>query len=142
MRDIDESLRRMLEHSECLVSGYLDVESGKLVTLQTVALGASDPATQRAVEVVALAAAELLQRSNTAVQVLQSVLARAPLGASDPFDGPQEVIMRAASCLHIVLRSRARSDRALVMAFSDDVNAGMALSESRLALYELDRLRV
>lgn len=126
------SLKKALAESvdnipECLAAGYVDMNSGMLLGVQTV-----DSHPQEVLDTVAAATADLFQGKN--VVMIENMFKKARGQEEDKRHYFHEVIVFSEHLLHVFLRSKTTQEQVLCVVCRKSANIGMVLMKSRLAL--------
>jgi hypothetical protein len=116
---------------ECVATGYVDMSTGMLLGVKTV-----DSHPQEVLDLVAAATADLFQgQSVTSIEKLF----RKSRGQSE--DGNhyfREIIVFSENLIHVFLRSKKKTDQAVVFICRGSANIGMVLTKSRQSLGDIE----
>lgn len=116
---------------ECVAAGYVDMSTGMLLGVKTV-----DSHPQEVLDLVAAATADLFQgQSVTSIEKLFRKSRGQPESGHHYF---REIIVFSENLLHIFLRSKKKTDQALVFVCRVSANIGMVLTKSRQSLAEVE----
>jgi hypothetical protein len=116
---------------ECVAAGYVDMSTGMLLGVKTV-----DSHPQEVLDLVAAATADLFQgQSVTSIEKLFRKSRGQPEDGNHYF---REIIVNSENLLHVFLRSKKKSDQAVVFVCRASANIGMVLAKSRQCLADVD----
>lgn len=116
---------------ECVAAGYVDMSTGMLLGVKTV-----DSHPQEVLDLVAAATADLFQgQSVTSIERLFRKSRGQPESSSHYF---REIIVFSENLLHVFMRSKRRSDHAVVFVCRASANVGMVLVKSRQSLSDIE----
>ena len=115
---------------ECVAAGYVDVASGMLLSITTVA---SHP--RQVIDLLAAATGDLFNGEN--VTMIERMFKKAR-GLQDDYHYFQEVIVNSENLLHVFLRGKTNPEYVAVFVCRKSANLGMALTKARLALPALE----
>jgi len=116
---------------ECVAAGYVDMSTGMLLGVKTV-----DSHPQEVLDLVAAATADLFQgQSVTSIEKLFRKARGQGENGSHYF---REIIVFSENLLHVFLRSKKKSDQAVVFVCRATANIGMALTKARQSLAEIE----
>ena len=115
---------------ECVAAGYVDVASGMLLALTTVA---SHP--RQVIDLLAAATADLF--GGESVSMIERMFKKAR-GLQDDYHYFQEIIINSENLLHVFLRGKTNPEYVAVFVCRKSANLGMALTKARLALPALE----
>ena len=115
---------------ECVAAGYVDVASGMLLALTTVA---SHP--RQVIDLLAAATADLF--SGESVSMIERMFKKAR-GLQDDYHYFQEIIVNSENLLHVFLRGKSNPEYVAVFVCRKTANLGMALTKARLAMPALE----
>ena len=116
---------------ECVAVGYVDMATGMLLGVKTV-----DSHPQEVLDLVAAATADLFQgNSVTSIERLFRKSRGQPDSSTHYF---REIIVFSENLLHVFLRSKKKSDQAVVFVCRASANVGMALTKTRQCLGEIE----
>jgi len=116
---------------ECVAAGYVDMSTGMLLGVKTV-----DSHPQEVLDLVAAATADLFQGQS--VTSIEKLFRKARGKGEDGTHYFREIIVNSENLLHVFLRSKKKSDQALVFVCRASANIGMVLTKSRQALAEVE----
>src|SRR5512141_262671 len=112
---------------ECVAAGYVDMSTGMLLGVKTV-----DSHPQEGLDLVAAATADLFQ--GPSVTTIEKLFRKSRGQAENGQHYFREILVFSENLLHVFLRSKKRSDQAMVFVCRASANVGMALTKSRLCL--------
>ena len=115
---------------ECVAAGYVDVASGMLLAITTVA---SHP--RQVIDLLAAATGDLF--NGESVTMIERMFKKAR-GLQDDYHYFQEVIVNSENLLHVFLRGKTNPEYVAVFVCRKSANLGMALTKARLALPALE----
>lgn len=115
---------------ECVAAGYVDVASGMLLSITTVA---SHP--RQVIDMLAAATGDLF--NGESVTMIERMFKKAR-GLQDDYHYFQEVIVNSENLLHVFLRGKTNPEYVAVFVCRKSANLGMALTKARLALPALE----
>ena len=115
---------------ECVAAGYVDVASGMLLALTTVA---SHP--RQVIDLLAAATGDLF--NGESVSMIERMFKKAR-GLQDDYHYFQEIIINSENLLHVFLRGKTNPEYVAVFVCRKSANLGMALTKARLALPALE----
>ena len=115
---------------ECVAAGYVDVASGMLLSITTVA---SHP--RQVIDMLAAATGDLF--NGESVTMIERMFKKAR-GLQDDYHYFQEVIVNSENLLHVFLRCKTNPEYVAVFVCRKTANLGMALTKARLALPALE----
>ena len=115
---------------ECVAAGYVDVASGMLLSITTVA---SHP--RQVIDLLAAATGDLF--NGESVSMIERMFKKAR-GLQDDYHYFQEVIVNSENLLHVFLRGKTNPEYVAVFVCRKSANLGMALTKERLALPALE----
>ena len=115
---------------ECVAAGYVDVASGMLLSIMTVA---SHP--RQVIDMLAAATGDLF--NGESVTMIERMFKKAR-GLQDDYHYFQEVIVNSENLLHVFLRGKTNPEYVAVFVCRKSANLGMALTKARLALPALE----
>ena len=115
---------------ECVAAGYVDVASGMLLAITTVA---SHP--RQVIDMLAAATGDLF--NGESVTMIERMFKKAR-GLQDDYHYFQEVIVNSENLLHVFLRGKTNPEYVAVFVCRKSANLGMALTKARLALPALE----
>ncbi len=115
---------------ECVAAGYVDVASGMLLAITTVA---SHP--RQVIDLLAAATGDLF--NGESVSMIERMFKKAR-GLQDDYHYFQEIIINSENLLHVFLRGKTNPEYVAVFVCRKSANLGMALTKARLALPALE----
>ena len=115
---------------ECVAAGYVDVASGMLLSITTVA---SHP--RQVIDMLAAATGDLF--NGESVTMIERMFKKAR-GLQDDYHYFQEIIINSENLLHVFLRGKTNPEYVAVFVCRKSANLGMALTKARLALPALE----
>lgn len=116
---------------ECLAGGYVDINSGMLLSVKTVD---SHPA--EVLGLVAAATADMFAGQN--VVAIEQMFKKARGVKDDGHHYFQEIIVNSDNLLHIFLRGKKYPDYVAVFVCRKTANLGMALTKARMGMPEIE----
>jgi hypothetical protein len=116
---------------ECVAAGYVDMSTGMLLGVKTV-----DSHPQEVLDLVAAATADLFQGQS--VTSIEKLFRKSRGQAESGVHYFREIIVFSENLLHVFLRSKKKSDQAVVFVCRSTANVGMVLTKSRLNLAEIE----
>jgi len=125
---LDESLRKAQnEVPQCLAIGYVDMNTGMLLGVQSV-----EPHPQEVMDLVAAATADLFQGPN--VTSIEKLFRKSRGVADDGSHYFREIVVLSQNLIHVFIRSKKQSDQAAVFVTRGTANVGMVISKSRMCM--------
>ena len=115
---------------ECVAAGYVDVASGMLLAITTVA---SHP--RQVIDMLAAATGDLF--NGESVSMIERMFKKAR-GLQDDYHYFQEIIINSENLLHVFLRGKTNPEYVAVFVCRKSANLGMALTKARMALPALE----
>ena len=112
---------------ECVAAGFVDMSTGMLLAVKTV-----DSHPQEVLDLVAAATADIFQGQS--VTAIEKLFRKSRGQAEDGHHYFKEMLVFSDNLLHLFLRSKKRSDQALVFVCRASANVGMVLTKGRQAL--------
>jgi len=116
---------------ECVAAGYVDMSTGMLLGVKTV-----DSHPQEVLDLVAAATADLFQGQS--VTSIEKLFRKARGQGENGMHYFREIIVFSENLLHVFLRSKKKSDQAVVFVCRATANIGMALTKARQSLSEIE----
>jgi len=116
---------------ECVAAGYVDMSTGMLLGVKTV-----DSHPQEVLDLVAAATADLFQGQS--VTSIEKLFRKSRGQPENGFHYFREIIVFSENLLHVFLRSKRKSDQAVVFVCRANANVGMVLTKSRQCLTEVE----
>ena len=116
---------------ECVAAGYVDMSTGMLLGVKTV-----DSHPQEVLDLVAAATADLFQGQS--VTSIEKLFRKARGQGENGSHYCREIIVFSENLLHVFLRSKKKSDQAVVFVCRATANIGMALTKARQSLAEIE----
>jgi len=116
---------------ECVAAGYVDMSTGMLLGVKTV-----DSHPQEVLDLVAAATADLFQGQS--VTSIEKLFRKARGQGENGMHYFREIIVFSENLLHVFLRSKKKSDQAVVFVCRATANIGMALTKARQSLAEIE----
>lgn len=116
---------------ECVAAGYVDMSTGMLLGVKTV-----DSHPQEVLDLVSAATADLFQGQS--VTSIEKLFRKSRGQAENGAHYFREIIVFSENLLHVFLRSKKKSDQAVVFVCRASANVGMVLTKSRLSLVEVE----
>ncbi|MCA9591586.1 MAG: hypothetical protein KC657_40095 [Myxococcales bacterium] len=112
---------------ECVAAGFVDMSTGMLLAVKTV-----DSHPQEVLDLVAAATADIFQGQS--VTAIEKLFRKSRGQSEDGHHYFKEMLVFSDNLLHLFLRSKKRSDQALVFVCRASANVGMVLTKGRQAL--------
>ena len=112
---------------ECLGCGYVDMDTGMLLGVQTV-----DSHPQKVLDTLAAATADLFQGSN--ILSIESEFKKTRGAEKDDSHYFQEMIIFSENLLHVFMRTRKYPGHVLCFVCRKSANPGIVLTKARMAL--------
>jgi hypothetical protein len=129
---LDESLRKAQnEVPQCLAIGYVDMNTGMLLGIQSV-----EPHPQEVMDLVAAATADLFQGPN--VTSIEKLFKQRRGVADDGSHYFREIVVLSQNLIHVFIRSKKQSDQAAVFVTRGSANVGMVISKSRMCMSSIE----
>ena len=116
---------------ECVAAGYVDMSTGMLLGVKTV-----DSHPQEVLDLVAAATADLFQGQS--VTSIEKLFRKARGQGENGMHYFREIIVFSENLLHVFLRSKKKSDQAVVFVCRATANIGMALTKARQCLSDIE----
>ena len=116
---------------ECVAAGYVDMSTGMLLGVKTV-----DSHPQEVLDLVAAATADLFQGQS--VTSIEKLFRKSRGQGENGAHYFREIIVFSENLLHVFLRSKKKSDQAVVFVCRATANIGMALTKARQSLAEIE----
>jgi hypothetical protein len=125
---LDEALKKAQnEVPQCVAVGYVDMNTGMLLGVQTV-----DSHPQEVLDLVAAATADLFQGPN--VTSIEKLFKRSRGVVDDGSHYFREIIVLSQNLIHVFIRGKNQPDQAAVFITRSTANIGMVISKSRMCL--------
>lgn len=113
---------------ECVAGGFLDLNSGMLLSIKTV-----DSHPHEVIDLLAAATSDLFQGQN--VTMIEQIFKKARGVKLDPKHHYfQEIIVNSDNLIHVFLRGKLQPDYILTLVCRNSANLGMVLTKARIAL--------
>jgi hypothetical protein len=112
---------------ECLASGYVDMETGMVLGVQTV-----DSHPQEVIDTLAAATADLFQGSS--VTHIENIFKKSRGKESDTMHYFHEIFVFSENLLHVFMRSKKYPGHVVCFVCRKSANPGMVLTKARMAL--------
>jgi len=129
---LDESLRKAQnEVPQCLAIGYVDMNTGMLLGIQSV-----EHHPQEVMDLVAAATADLFQGPN--VTSIEKLFKKSRGVADDGMHYFREIVVLSQNLIHVFIRSKKQSDQAAVFVTRGNANVGMVISKSRMCMSAIE----
>lgn len=116
---------------ECVAAGYVDMSTGMLLGVKTV-----DSHPQEVLDLVAAATADLFQGQS--VTSIEKLFRRSRGHAEDGHHYFKEIVVFSENLLHVFIRSKKKSDQAVVFVCRATANIGMALTKARQSIGDIE----
>jgi hypothetical protein len=116
---------------ECLAGGYVDIESGMLLTVKTV-----DSHPSEVLDLVAAATTDLFAGPN--VTLIEKMFNRSRGLSERGHHYFQEIIVNSDNLIHVFMRGKRHPNYVAVFVCRRSANLGMALTKARMALPDLE----
>lgn len=116
---------------ECVAAGYVDMSTGMLLGVKTV-----DSHPQEVLDLVAAATADLFQGQS--VTSIEKLFRKSRGQAENAQHYFREILVFSENLLHVFLRSKRKSDQAVVFVCRASANVGMALTKARQSLADIE----
>lgn len=135
MSDLDKAIQKAVTTiPECLAAGYVDINSGMLMSVRTV-----DSHPREVLDLVAAATADLYKGPN--VSMIEKLFRQARgLPQDDSAHYFREIIVNSENLIHVFLRGKLHQDYVMVFVCRNTANLGMALTRARLAMPGIEAL--
>jgi hypothetical protein len=117
---------------EAVASGYIDLESGMLLGIQTV-----DAHPSNVIDVLAAATSDLFQGSN--VRMIENMFKKMRGLEGKNVNYFQEIIVNSENLVHIFCRSKRHAAHVLCVVCRVSTNLGMALTKTRQAILSCEK---
>lgn len=132
MSKLDQQLNTAISSiPECLAGGYVDIESGMLLTVKTV-----DSHPSEVLDLVAAATTDLFAGPN--VTLIEKMFNRSRGLAESGHHYFQEIIVNSDNLIHVFMRGKRYPNYVAVFVCRRSANLGMALTKARMAMPELE----
>lgn len=132
MSKLDQQLNTAISSiPECLAGGYVDIESGMLLTVKTV-----DSHPSEVLDLVAAATTDLFAGPN--VTLIEKMFNRSRGLAETGHHYFQEIIVNSDNLIHVFMRGKRYPNYVAVFVCRRSANLGMALTKARMAMPELE----
>ena len=112
---------------ECLASGYVDMDTGMLLGVQT-----SGSHSQEVLDTLAAATADLFQGAS--VTQIEAMFKRARGTEKDDQHYFQEVLVFSENLLHVFMRTKKYPGHVVAFVCRRSANPGMVLTKARMGL--------
>lgn len=116
---------------ECLAVGYVDMDTGMLLGINTM-----DSHPSEVIDLVAAATADLFQGQS--VTAIEKLFRRSRGQSEDGMHYFKEIVVFSENLLHVFVRGKKYTSHASVFVCRATVNVGMALTKSRMAAGEIE----
>jgi hypothetical protein len=125
---LDKALQAaMTTVPECVASGYVDMETGMLLGVNTV-----DSHPQEILDTLAAATADLFQ--GPSVTYIESMFKKARGTEGDTAHYFQELFIFSENLLHVFMRSKMFPNHVVAFICRKNANPGMVLTKARMSL--------
>jgi hypothetical protein len=132
MSKLDQQLNTAISSiPECLAGGYVDIESGMLLTVKTV-----DSHPSEVLDLVAAATTDLFAGPN--VTLIEKMFNRSRGLPESSHHYFQEIIVNSDNLIHVFMRGKRYPNYVAVFVCRRSANLGMALTKARMAMPELE----
>ncbi len=129
---LDQAVKKSVANiPECVAIGYVDMNTGMLMSVQTV-----DSHPQEVLDLVAAATADLFQGQS--VTTIERLFRKSRGQQENGVHYFREIVVFSENLLHLFIRSKKYPNQAAVFVCRATVNIGMALTKSRLVAGELE----
>jgi hypothetical protein len=112
---------------ECVASGYVDMDTGMLLGIQTV-----DSHPQEVLDTLAAATADLFQGSS--VTQIETLFKKVRGSEKDDSHYFQEVLVFSENLLHVFMRTKKYPGHVVAFVCRRSANPGMVLTKARMGL--------
>lgn len=133
MSKLDDTLQRALTNvPECVAAGFVDLDSGMVLSIKTV-----DSHPSEVFDLLAAATADLFQGPN--VVSIEKIFKKArglPENVNQHYF--QEIIVNSDNLIHVFLRGK-RQQQVVCFVCRKGANLGMVLTKARLAMPEVEQ---
>lgn len=124
---LDKALQAaMTSVPECLASGYVDMESGMLIGIQTL-----DSHPQEVLDLLAAATADLFQGSS--VVQIENIF-KAARGSKDENHYFNEILVFSENLIHMFIRTKEYPNHVVCFVCRKSANPGMVMTKARMSL--------
>jgi hypothetical protein len=124
---LDKALQKAMSGiPECLASGYVDMESGMLLGVQTL-----DPHPQEVLDMLAAATADLFQGSS--VVAIEDIFKQAR-GSKAENHYFNEILVFSENLIHVFMRTKKHNGHVVSFICRKSANPGMVLTKARMSL--------
>ena len=133
MSKLDDTLQRALTNvPECVAAGFVDLDSGMILSIKTV-----DSHPSEVFDFLAAATADLFQGPN--VVSIEKIFKKARgLPENTVQHYFQEIIVNSDNLIHVFLRGK-RQQQVVCFVCRKGANLGMVLTKARLAMPEVEQ---
>lgn len=112
---------------ECLASGYVDMDSGMVLSVQTV-----DSHPQEVIDTLAAATADLFQGAS--VTYIENIFKKFRGTENDDSHYFQEMFIFSENLLHTFIRTKKYPSHVICFVCRKNANPGMVLTKSRMSV--------
>jgi hypothetical protein len=127
---LDKALQKaMTTIPECLASGYVDMETGMLIGIQTI-----DSHPQEVLDTLAAATADLFQGSS--VVQIENIFKKAR-GSKAENHYFNEILVFSENLIHVFMRTKKYANHVCCFVCRKSANPGMVLTKARMSLEEV-----
>lgn len=124
---LDQALKvAMTGIPECLASGYVDIDSGMLLGIQTI-----DSHPQEVLDLLAAATADLFQGSS--VTQIENIF-KASRGTDTEDHYFNEILVFSENLIHMFIRTKKYPEHVIVFVCQKSANPGMVMTKARMSL--------
>lgn len=117
---------------ECIAGGYVDLNSGMLLSVKTV-----DSHPQEVLSLVAAATADLF--AGQTISTIEKLFKKSRgLPENDNHHYFQEIIVNSDNLIHVFLRGKLHTNYIAVFVCRKTANLGMALTKARMAMPDIE----
>ena len=128
---LDKALQTaMASVPECVASGYVDMETGMLLGVNTV-----DSHPQEVLDTLAAATADLFQGAS--VSYIENIFKKARGTEKDTSHYFQEFFVFSENLLHVFMRTKKFPDHVVCFVCRKNANPGMVLTKARMNVDEV-----
>lgn len=129
---LDAQMKKSIQEiPECVAGGYVDMQTGMLLSVDTVE---SHP--QEVLDMVSAATADLFQGKN--VTTIEKMFKKQRGIEDDGHHYFQEIMVFSDNLLHLFFRGKENVDHAMVWVCNKSVNIGMALTKARMQVGKVE----
>jgi hypothetical protein len=134
MSDLDSAMQKAIQSiPECVAGGYVDLESGMLISVKTV-----DSHPGEVLDMLAAATAEMFQGPN--VVAIEKMFKKARGVDDDGSHYFQEMIVNSDNLIHVFLRAKSSPEQVACFVCRRSANMGMVLTKARKVMPDIEAL--